>query len=182
MSEAQQQESLWVMRAQVGDREALDSLLRCIQQPVYSYLKNMIQDASAAEDTLQDVFLVIVRKVRTLREPSLFRPWVYRIAYRQAIKALRRERRWQEQDVEPQFLDDEHAMPMTSSEYMVERTEIENSLLRLSPQVRAVITLHYLNELSIREVGDILGLPIGTVKSRLAYGLRSLRGFLKRKP
>ena len=182
MPESQQQESLWVLRAQAGDREALDLLLRCIQQPIFSYLKQMIQDTAAAEDALQDVFLIVVRKVRTLREPSFFRAWVYRIAYRQALAVLRREKRWRKRDVEPQYLDGHCVDPTSGLGDMVERTEIESSLLRLSPKVRAVVSLHYLEELPIREVADILSIPVGTAKSRLTYGLQSLRGHLKLDP
>ena len=169
-----QRESLWVLRAQVGDREALDSLLCSIQQPMYTYLRNMVQDASAAEDTLQDVLLVVIRKLKTLRDPGLFRPWVYRIASRQALKTLSRERRWRSETSEQHLLD-MHTLEDAPAGDAIDAGEVMKSLVRLSPAVRAVMALHYLEGLAISEVAVILGLPVGTVKSRLAYGLQRLR-------
>jgi RNA polymerase sigma-70 factor (ECF subfamily) len=169
-----QRESLWVLRAQVGDREAMDLLLSSIQKPIYMYIRNIVQDAAVAEDTLQDVFLAIIRKLKTLRDPGLFRPWIYRIASRHAIKTLGKEKRWRSETSEQHLLDIqtlEHA-PVEDG---IDASEVAKSLGRLSPPVRAVMALHYLECLTIREVAVVLDLPFGTVKSRLAYGLQKLR-------
>ena len=91
------QETRWVLRAQTGDREALDELLRAVQEPLYRYVLSLMGEPALAEDVLQEVFLRIYRKLRWLRTPELFRAWAYRIASRETFTHLRRERRWTDQ-------------------------------------------------------------------------------------
>ena len=69
-----------VLLAQAGDRAALGELFRLVQAPLHAYLARLLGDGHLAEDVLQDVFVIVWRKLRWLREPDLFRPWVYRIA------------------------------------------------------------------------------------------------------
>src|SRR5262245_35244389 len=65
------QETLWVLRAQVGARDALDALFRAVQAPLYRYALGLVGDAALAEDVLQEVFLRVYRKLPYLREPEL---------------------------------------------------------------------------------------------------------------
>src|SRR4051812_79904 len=87
-------EARLVLRAQVGDRAALDELFQAVQAPLFCYLRGLTGDAHLAEDALQEVFLRVYRKLGWLREAGLFRPWCYRIATREALRRLRRERGW----------------------------------------------------------------------------------------
>jgi RNA polymerase sigma-70 factor, ECF subfamily len=73
------QEALWVLRAQCGDREALELLLRHVQPSLYRYLCGLI-GRTDADDILQEVLVLIFRKLTWLEAPELFRPWVFRIA------------------------------------------------------------------------------------------------------
>jgi RNA polymerase sigma-70 factor, ECF subfamily len=86
-------ESWLVLRAQSGDREALDELLKSVQGPLYGYVFSLVRERPLAEDILQEVFFRVYRKLGWLREPELFRAWAYRIATREAFRHLRRERR-----------------------------------------------------------------------------------------
>jgi RNA polymerase sigma-70 factor (ECF subfamily) len=173
------QETWRVLRAQSGDRVALDELLQAIQEPLYRYIFRLVGASHLAEDILQEVFIRIYRKLRWLREPELFRPWAYRIASREAFKHLKRERRWVEQ------VRDESTLEMipaeTSAEsYAPELIEhLPQLIARVSPASRAVLILHYLHEMPLSEVAAVLGIAVGTVKSRLAYGLESLRGAIR---
>lgn len=163
---------LLVLRSQAGDREALDELLAGIQEPLFGYLRRLTGDPELAKDILQEVFLLIWRKLRWLREPELFRPWCYRIASRAAFRILRRERRWSKLADVP--LPDLAEVPEeTASSDLLEH--LPGLLDRVSPASRPVLVLHYLQEMSLQEVADILGLSLGTAKSRLAYGLATLR-------
>lgn len=171
---ASQQEIWWVLRAQAGDKESLSDLLKAVQEPIYRYILKMVGERAFAEDILQEVFLLIYRKLRWLDSPELFRPWAYRIATREAFKRLKRERRWTEQIRDETVL---NAIPAASSEMdeSINIDEVTQMLDRVSPASRAVIILHYLNDMPLAEVADVLDINIGTVKSRLAYGLASLR-------
>ena len=153
------QETRWVLRAQTGDRPAFDELLRSVQEPLYRYILSLVGKPPLAEDILQEVFLHIYRKLRWLRAPELFRPWAYRIASREAFKHLRRERRWSDQVRDESLLADR---PAPSAPGEVSREEIEQLsrlVAEVSPASRAVIVLHYQHELTLEEVGEVLGRP-----------------------
>ncbi|HEV7842737.1 MAG TPA: RNA polymerase sigma factor [Pyrinomonadaceae bacterium] len=171
-----QQENWWVLRAQAGDREALEELLKAVQEPLYRYVYRLVNDRTLAEDILQEVFILIYRKLGWLQEPTLFRFWAYRIASREAFKRLKRERRWGAQEVRDEAL--LAMIPAQAPEEALEPELVERLpalIARVSPASRAVLILHYLDELPLSEVADVLGIALGTAKSRLAYGLDSLR-------
>jgi RNA polymerase sigma-70 factor (ECF subfamily) len=173
---SQRQEALLVLRAQSGERGALDELLQSVQQTLFGYLVRLLGECALAEDVLQDAFVLIYRKLRWLEEPALFRPWAFRIASREAFKALKRERRWTEQVRDDEVLGALAAPPTDEGEFEPELIErLPQLVARLSPASRAVLVLHYMHEMSLAEVADVLGLASGTVKSRLAYGLAALR-------
>lgn len=169
------QETWWVLRAQSGDREALDELLKSVQETLYRYISKLVGERALAEDILQEVFITIYRKLRWLREPELFRSWAYRIASREAFKRLKRERRWSEQIRDEAMLETIQA-PLAEEEFEPElREHLPQLIARVSPASRAVLILHYFDEMPLGEIADVLGIAVGTVKSRLAYGLASLR-------
>jgi len=173
------QESWWVLRAQSGDAEALNELLQTVQAPLFRYISSLVSDTHLAENILQEVFMRIYRKLHWLREPSVFRSWAYQIATRETFRQLKRERRWR-------ILGDETALQALPT--APPREEFASELIErlpqlvdgLSPASRAVIVLYYLHEMSLVETAAILRIPLGTVKSRLAYGLESLREKFRR--
>ena len=166
--------TLLVLRAQTGDRAALDELLQSIQEELHRYLRRLTGDPSLADDVLQEVFVKVYRKLRWLANPELFRPWTYRIASREALRALKRERRWRDQVRANEALD-EVAAPQEPPP----ATDVARLVDRVSPASRAVLILHYLDDLALDEVAAILEIPLGTAKSRLAYGLATLRRHLE---
>ena len=83
---------MWALRAQCGDREALEQLLRSVQPTLRRYVQRLA-GAADADDVVQDVLVSIARNVTWLVEPRLFRPWAFRIASRAAFSHLRRARR-----------------------------------------------------------------------------------------
>lgn len=166
-------ETWLVLRAQTGDRGALDLLLRGIQDDVGRYILSLMSHSADAPDVLQEVLLKIVRKIGTLRDPMLFRPWVFRIASRESFARLRAEKEWRDL-VDPAA--DAAALPdRPVEEPIADSIDIPQLIARLSLASRAVIALHYVEGLTHREIATTLGVSIGTVKSRLAYGLTQLR-------
>jgi RNA polymerase sigma-70 factor (ECF subfamily) len=171
-------EVLWLLQAQSGDRAALDRLLQAIQVRLHGYLVSLVHDEHLARDLLQDVFVIVIQKLRWLREPKAFLAWVYRIASRQAFRALKARKRRADspeadtllEAVEADVPDDEFAPELVG--------RIPALLEQVSPASRAVLSLHYLQEMTLREVADVLEVPLGTAKARLAYGLRVLRKLL----
>lgn len=164
------QEILWVLRAQSGDRDAMNQLFLAIQDPVHRFLRSLGADDPRADDCLQDVFLTVYRKIRWLREPKLFRPWTYRIAHRIAMRGLGSEQRRRER-IEDDFELDDVAGPSM----LPEGVDLAPLLDQVSPASRVVLALHFEDALTLSEIADVLELPLGTVKSRLGYGLAVLR-------
>ncbi|MDP9192462.1 MAG: RNA polymerase sigma factor [Acidobacteriota bacterium] len=164
-SDAQQR--ALVLRAQSGDRDAFDAVLRDIAPPLLRYVTRVTGDVALAEDAVQETLIAIVRKIAWLQDASLFRAWAYRIASREAFRLLRKSRRF----VEP--IEEMTSIEEPSDPWQRER--LLASLDRLSPASRAVVTLHYLEEMPLSDVAAVLELPLGTVKSRLSYGLVQLR-------
>jgi RNA polymerase sigma-70 factor (ECF subfamily) len=155
-----------VLRAQSGDREAFDALLREIGPALLRYAARVTNDRALAEDVVQETMILIVRKIGWLSDPDLFKAWAFRIASREAFRLLRNVRTHEELDeIATAFVEPDPWL----------RDRLLASVERLSPASRAVITLHYLEEMPLAEVADVLDLGLGTVKSRLAYGLAQLR-------
>jgi RNA polymerase sigma-70 factor (ECF subfamily) len=165
------QEAQWVLRAQCGDRDALELLLRGIQGPLHGYVRGLV-GSSATDDVLQEVLIIIYRKLKWLHDPELFRPWAYRIVSRAAFRYLKKQRRWPEQLPEDFALEEIPASDLSPSTGALQ--DLLN-LAGISPSSRAVLMLHFQQELTLQEVAAILDIPLGTVKSRLAFGLTALR-------
>jgi RNA polymerase sigma-70 factor (ECF subfamily) len=177
---ASDRESWRVLQAQSGNREALNELFKSVQDPLFRYIVSLVRDQHLAEDILQEVFIRIYRKLRWLREPEAFRAWTYQIASREAFRYLNRERRWSDQVRDEATLT---AVPANEhdGEFPIEMIETLPQLVGdLSPASRAVVVLFYLHEMSLVETAAVLDIPIGTVKSRLAYGLECLRRSFKK--
>jgi RNA polymerase sigma-70 factor (ECF subfamily) len=169
------QELRWVLRAQSGDAEALNALLESIQQPLYAYIQSLVRDPHGAQDTLQEVLILVIRKLYWLREPEVFRPWVYRIASREAFRRLRRERRSAGRTADESLLQSIAAEPPDDRADPELLQQLPALLEQVSPASRAVLSLHYLNEMSLSEVAAVLEISLGAAKARLGYGLAVLR-------
>jgi len=168
-------EALLVLRAQFGDREALEALLRVIRPSLARYVAGIV-GADDAEDLIQDVLFLIYRKLGGLQNADVFRPWAFRIASRVAFKHLKKRKRL------PALVGDEllEELPTDASMPQVDASALSTLLATLSPASRAVLTLHFKEEMTLADVAAVLEIPIGTVRSRLAYGLASLRQQLSR--
>ena len=165
------QEASWVLRAQFGDREALESLLASVQPALSRYLRALIGPLHS-DDVTQDVLVIVYRKLWWLSSPELFRPWMFRIASREAFRLLKRERRW------PDHLRDDDALDTVAAPMPAPTAAVIEELLKdsaLTPASRAVLVLHFQEDMTLQDVAAVLELPLGTVKSRLAYGLAALR-------
>jgi RNA polymerase sigma-70 factor (ECF subfamily) len=160
-------------RAQLGDRAALEALLRGLQDPLHAHVRLLVRDADLADDVLQETLLLICRKLGTLREPAWVRAWAYRVATREAVRAVARtrERRTEPIDdaTEAHARTDEGELGVDDVELLMRRVDA------LPASAQLVVRMHYLQEMSQQEIAAALEIPVGTVKSRLAYGLHRLR-------
>ena len=172
-------QTLLVLLAQAGDRASLEQLLRDIHAPLRRYISGLV-GPDFADDVLQETALQIFRKLPFLREPAVFRPWAYRIASRIAFSQLKRARRWEPLDAAPP----EELAALNSNLDELPDEAFLTLLDLVSPSSRAVLLLRYQQDLSLEETAAVLDIPIGTAKSRLHYGVSTLRKLLitERKP
>ena len=161
-----EQEQWWVVRAQTGDREACEALLKALKAPLGRYLERLLGNTTLAEDALQQTLVVVWRKLYWLQNPSLLRPWAYRIAHREALALQKKERRWREQVREEVLLENLPEAPLVSVE-LEKMTLLEH----LSPASRAVLLLHYEQGFRLEEVAQILDIPLGTVRYLESYAM-----------
>ncbi|HWB78118.1 MAG TPA: RNA polymerase sigma factor [Nannocystaceae bacterium] len=154
-----------MLRAQAGDRRALEEILVHAERLLQRWLVAALGDL--APDVLQEVLLRVYRKLATLRDPRAFDAWVRRLAHRELLRTLRHERRHAHDE-----LGDVVEEPPPPDDL---RARLPLLLIELPPSSRSVLALHYLDDLSLAEIAIVVELPLGTVKSRLALGLRALR-------
>jgi RNA polymerase sigma factor (sigma-70 family) len=167
-----QEDELLVIRCQLGERPAFDELVERWHGPVWKYVRRVAGGDDAAWDIAQDVWLRVLRGIGRLRDGTRLRSWLFGIARRALMDRLRH------QYATPVDADvDLSALPadVCSDESEAELAAMERELARLPVIEREVLTLFYLRELSLTEVADVLGVPIGTVKSRLFRARRQLR-------
>jgi RNA polymerase sigma-70 factor, ECF subfamily len=141
-------------------------------------VRAIVRDDEAAGDVLQDVLLTVCRKLPALRDPRWLRAWAYRIATRAAVRRSHQERRWADAlrgDDATEAIDGAAEVGVEAPFDAELVAKVPVLLDALSPAARTVVRLHYLDELSLVEIAEALEVPLGTVKSRLAYGLVALR-------
>jgi RNA polymerase sigma-70 factor (ECF subfamily) len=170
-------ERLLVLRCQAGDEAALTELVERYQPRLRYYLRKMLREGHTVEDVLQDVWLDVFRAGPRLADAGAFRAWLYRIARDRALRQFRK-RRLPYQPLDEVDLVDEAAGEEPFSADDVE--PIHAALDELAPGHREVLVLRYIEDMSYDEIARVVGCQVGTVRSRLHYARRALRGVLER--
>jgi RNA polymerase sigma-70 factor (ECF subfamily) len=164
-----------VRRCLDGDQRAFDRLIVRYQKPVFNAALRMVRNPEDARDVAQTVFLKVFEHLADYDPNLRFYSWIYRIALNESINALGRSRR-----CEAITGDEIDQAPgperQVESEQMMHA--IENSLMRIQPDYRAVIVLRHFLHLGYEDIGDILEVPEKTVKSRLYTARQLLRDLL----
>lgn len=175
MTQSARELELLVTRCQLGEAEAFDELVERWHPALWRYVRRVCGDADLAEEVLQEGWLRIFRGIDRLREPQRLNAWLYGVVRHTFIERLRR--RYADPPSEPiadhlAESDDWHCDPH-------ELDRLRESLASLSMIDREAAVLFYLRELTLDEVASILGVPNGTVKSRLYRVRRQLRDRLR---
>ena len=162
-----------VRRVMAGETDAYAALVERYQKPVYNVALRMLQDRDDAEDAAQAAFVKAYEGLGSFDFRYRFFSWLYRIAVNEALNALRRKK-----NLEP--LDQNLREPEGGSgEELAER--IQDSLMELTVDQRAVIVLRHFQDLSYDEIAEVLEISVKKVKSRLFSARAILRGVLERK-
>jgi RNA polymerase sigma-70 factor (ECF subfamily) len=172
-----------VAAALKGVPEACEEIVRRYERPIYGLIARMVRDEAQAEDLTQDTFLKMFRALARYDSTLRFSSWLFRIAHNTAIDYLRQRRLLIATPVEDP--DDEsdplQALPDPSAispERSAERAElavaVDRALDRVRPDYRAVLVLRYQEGLEYQDIADVLGVPLGTVKTFLHRARRDL--------
>ncbi|MDQ6726493.1 MAG: sigma-70 family RNA polymerase sigma factor [Actinomycetota bacterium] len=158
--------------ARSGDTAALDTLLRRHYDRLHALCRRMTGDPADAADACQEALLAIVRGLDGFDGRSAFGTWAYRVTTNACLDELRRRRRRPEPGL-PQGRD-EPASEADDIEAMTTRADLDVALLSLPVEYRAAVVLRDLCALSYQEISGILGIPPGTVRSRISRGRAAL--------
>jgi RNA polymerase sigma-70 factor (ECF subfamily) len=164
-------------RAQHGDEQAFASLAVAAGDRLHAVAHRILRDTDLAEDATQQALLTIWRDLPQLRDPARFDAWSYRVLVRACYAEGRRTRRWAPN---VRLLPaDEPGVMAEGLGSVLDRDQLERGFRRLSIDHRAVVVLHHYLDLPLDEVADVLGVPAGTVRSRLHHAMRGLRAALE---
>lgn len=164
-----------VVRARHGDEQAFASLAVAAGDRLHAVAHRILRDTDLAEDATQQALLTIWRDLPQLRDPARFDAWSYRLLVRACYAQGRRTRQWS-----PNL----HLLPTDEStggdglSSVVDRDQLERGFRRLSLDHRAVVVLHHYLDMPLEAVAETLGVPLGTVRSRLLHAMRGLRAAL----
>jgi RNA polymerase sigma-70 factor, ECF subfamily len=175
-------DSWLALRCQLGETEAFRELVAEMERPLMYFASKVLGSERDAPDVVQDVWLQAFAKVGQLRELGAIRPWLYRLTRAIAVSRIRsdvaRERREATVTEEELPVGDDGTDARLLQE---DAATLHRSLDVLSLEHREVLTLHFLEELSLEEIAGIVSVPVGTVKSRLFHAKRRLRQALEAK-
>ena len=163
-------------RAQRGDKGAYALLAARIADQFLSIARRILRDRDLAEDATQQALLTMWRDLPKLRDPARFDAWSYRLLVRACYAEARRTRHWAPNI---RLLPVDEPVVAEGLGMVVDRDQLERGFRRLSIDHRAVVVLHHYLDLPLDEVADVLGVPVGTVRSRLHHAMRGLRAALE---
>ncbi len=161
--------------ARRGDEEAFADLARAVGDRLMGIAFRILRDADRAEDAVQQTLMTAWRELPTLRDDDRFDAWLRRILVHACYAEARRRRSWSS-NIRVLPTDGPAGRDVTAD--IVERDLLERAFRRISPEQRAIFVLHHYAGLTLPEVADELGVPLGTVKSRLYYATQALRAAL----
>jgi len=164
--------------AMAGDTEAFSALASASAPRLYAIAHLILHDGTLAEDATQEALVKAWRDLSALRDPLRFGAWLHRVLVRECYKHAQRERRRVEVEGQIRPISPE-ADP---SRHTVINDELERGFARLSVEHRTVLVLHQYMGYTLREIADTLGIPVGTVKSRLSRATASMRQILTADP
>ncbi len=176
-----------------GIEEAYEELIDRYEQQVYGMVYRLLGNQSDACDVVQEVFLKVFRGVKSFREQSTLRTWIYRIAVNEAhnhrrwfVRHCRHEVSMTEGRAEHgsmlEYTPDRGLSPFEQTLESEHRTLIEQALTRINPAFQTAVVLRDIQNLSYEEIAEILQVSLGTVKSRILRGREALRRELTERP
>jgi RNA polymerase sigma-70 factor (ECF subfamily) len=161
-----------VERASRGDQDAFAALAASNADRCYALAYRILRDPHRAQDATQQALLGAWRDLPMLRDPERFEAWLHRLVVNACYVEARGQRRWA---ARMQVLQLEPPVTPDVARSVASRDELEGAFARLTPEHRAIVVLHHHLGYPLTEIADVLGIPVGTARSRLYYAVRQLR-------
>lgn len=167
-----------------GDQQAFAELVDLYQDKLYHMAHRMLNNRQEAEDIVQDTFLRVYKNLDRFDETLKFSTWIYRIATNLCIDRLRKRKPAFSLDAESQEYEGLDGYSMIPSDNRTPESELilsdtqrilHQAMESLPPKYKSVMMLRYIQDMSLQEVGDILGMPVTTIKTRVHRGREFLR-------
>jgi RNA polymerase sigma-70 factor, ECF subfamily len=172
-------EELLVRRAAAGDESAYSKLIQAYQSRLYNFVRSMVQNEELAEDITQESFVKAYFSLSKLKEPARFKSWLFRIANNNTLDYLRKKKLpMQEVDeaVRESYVDERN--PEAGAIEGERSAHIWAALKKLKPEQRNILVMCDIQGLSYAEIAEALGVPFGTVQSRIFYARKKLKDYL----
>lgn len=169
-------DEMLVLAAQAGHTAAFERLAVRWNPRLYRHAYRMTRDAEGAREVVQDAWVSIARGLRRVRDPARFGPWALRITGRRCADWVGRR---QKARGRTSTLDDARAIAEPANDRADDLARIRDVLRRLDPERRALMAMFYVEGMTVHEIAAALGIPPGTVKSRLYHARERLRAALE---
>ncbi len=166
-----------VVLAQGGSRDAMNQLARRWTARLLRYASRTVGSSQIARDIVQETWIAAIHALPRLADSSQFPAWMFAIAHRKAIDSIRKSQRSRKL-VERSQPESGTAGAPSESEAADQRADLSAAIARLSEDHRAVVHLFYGEDLSVHEIASVLGVPAGTIKSRLFHAREILKHHL----
>ena len=164
-----------VERARRGDRHAFAELVRASGARLDATARLILRDPDLAQDAVQETLIRAWRSLPGLRDPATFDHWLHSLVAHACIDLIRKRRR---RVIEVELAPIHDSSTLDDAAWVADRDQLDRALARLEPDTRAVVVLHFYLDLPLPRVAEMLGIPVGTAKSRLHRSLGVLRSSL----
>jgi len=163
------------LRCQSGEKGAFEDLIAVMERPLLYYASSLTGNQDSALDVLQEVWIRTFRGIRKLRDPGALRQWLYSITHAIAVDRIRKN--YSREKAEAAHLEDfqEADEPSFAED---DADAVHAALSQIGIYHRETLVLHFLEDLSLAEIAQVVGCSEGTVKSRIHYAKRAMREIL----
>ena len=157
-----------------GDKQALQVLFGRHHVRVYRFVLRFLNDETAAEDMVSEVFLDVWRQAERFERRSRVSTWLLAIARNKALSVLRRRSTEELDEQVAEFIEDPSDSPEVTMQKKQQSSVLQDCLTQLSPAHREIVDLVYYHEKTVEEVAEIIGVPANTVKTRMFYARKRI--------
>jgi len=171
-------QELLVLRCQRGESQAFDELIRLWEERLFYYIRRLVESEEDAWDVLQQTWVRVLKGIKTLRDPERLPVWLYQVARTAALSHWRGH--YRDHSGREAVCDLAGLPAAEAADPFDDAEQVHLGLSQISVAHREVLTLHFLEEFPLDQIAEILGIPVGTVKSRLFHARRALRAVLER--